>query len=143
MRRRRMLLLGSALGLGLFVGCSSSNWVAALNYLYGSWHGTPGYMSIHAPGDQTRQTGDSLEIMYPSGGESDWYLVGSAVKAGNTWTGTFEVMSGPTTRQSGSPLSVGADVTVELHMANSTTLHSTISATGATDLTAQWTKVVD
>ncbi|MBI5834039.1 MAG: hypothetical protein HZB16_17230 [Armatimonadetes bacterium] len=142
MRRRLMLVLIGSLGLGLMVGCGAG-FVAALQSLYGSWSNGAGYMSIHQPGAQPRQSGDQLEIYYPAAtGQSDWYLVGSAVKSGNTWSGTFEVMSGPTTRQSG-PLVVGNNVTVQLNLTSNTALHSTISATGATSIVANWTKVVD
>ncbi len=142
MRRRLMLLTVCTVGLGLMVGCGSS-FAAALSGLYGSWSDGTGHMSIQAPGNQTRQTGDQLEIYYPStSGASDWYLVGSAVKSGNTWSGTFEVMSGPTTRQ-GSPLSVGANVTVTLQLTSASAMHTTISATGATTISANWTKVVN
>ena len=72
MRRRLLLLsLGTAV-FGLMVGCGAG-FVASLPSMYGSWTDGTNFMSVHAPGSQTRQTGDQLEIYYPStGGGSDW-----------------------------------------------------------------------
>lgn len=146
-RRRVLLLLGSCLCLAPVCvgssGCGPAAWLAFWTGLYGSYRNESGnYMAVEQSTPQARQESNDLLIMYPSGGVGgDYTLNGTATQSGNTFSGSFQVTSGPAGRALG-PLSVGATVTVSLTQDHDN-LASSIQGTVGSALTDSWVKVHD